>query len=302
MFKQKKIDLSPFRHLYPFESRYMHINGFKYHYVDEGSGEPIVMIHGNPTWSFYFRNLILSLSGKYRAIAMDHIGCGLSDKPPPNQYTYQLDQRIHDLEKFIDGLALQDDITLVVHDWGGMIGMGYALKRISRIKRLVLFNTAAFFPPTGTKVPIRLKLIRNVKPLAEIAVLGCNAFARGAVFMAARKGLSPAVRSGLLAPYNCWSNRMATLKFVQDIPLRPTDPSYNIVQKAQARLPELAHLPILICWGMKDFVFTPAYLAEWRRLFSQAQVYPIADAGHYVLEDAAEEVIDKVSGFLNQTV
>jgi len=278
----------------------MRVNGFNYHYVDEGSGEPVIMIHGNPTWSFYFRNLILALSKDYRTIAMDHIGCGLSDKPHPDQYAYQLDQRVHDLEVFIDGLELQDNITLVVHDWGGMIGIGYALKCISRIKRLVLLNTAAFFPPDRTPVPIRLKLVRNVKPLAEIAVLGFNAFARGALFMASRKGLSSAVRSGFLAPYNCWSNRMATLKFVQDIPLRPSDPSYKTVNRAQETLHQLAHLPILICWGMRDFVFTPAYLAEWRRRFPQAQIFSFPDAGHYVLEDATDEVIEKVSGFLTQ--
>ena len=279
----------------------MRINGLNYHYVDEGSGEPIIMIHGNPTWSFYYRNLIQSLSGDYRAIAMDHIGCGLSDKPHPNQYAYQLDQRIRDLEVFIDGLDLQDNITLVVHDWGGMIGVGYALKHIARIKRLVLLNTAAFLPPDGVAVPMRLKLIRNVKPLAEIAVLVCNAFARSAIFMASRKGLAPEVRSGLLAPYNCWPHRVATLKFVQDIPLRPSDSSYQTVQMAQENLHQLAHLPILICWGMKDFVFTSAYLAEWRRRFPQAQVLRIADAGHYVLEDATDEVIEKVGEFLIQT-
>jgi len=279
----------------------MPINGFNYHYVDQGSGEPVVMIHGNPTWSFYFRNLILSLSTDYRTIAMDHIGCGLSDKPHPKQYAYRLDQRIRDLALFIDGLDLKDNITLVVHDWGGMIGIAYALQHINRIKRLVLLNTAAFFPPEGAAVPRRLKLIRNIKPLAEIAVLGGNAFAYGAVVMASRKGLAPAVRSGLLAPYNCWPNRIATLKFVQDIPLGPSDPSYATVRKAQESLHELTHLPILICWGMRDFVFTPAYLAEWRRRFPQAQVFSIADAGHYVLEDAADAVIEKVSGFLKQT-
>jgi haloalkane dehalogenase len=279
----------------------MRINGFKYHYVDEGSGEPIVMIHGNPTWSFYFRNLISSLSKDFRTIAVDHIGCGLSDKPHPNRYAYQLDQRIQDLEYFIDGLDLQDNITLLAHDWGGMIGVGYALKRIDCIKRLILMNTAAFFPPAGIRVPFRLKFIRNVKPLAEIAVLGGNAFAYGAVLMASRKGLAPAVRSGLLAPYNCWHNRIAILRFVQDIPLRPSDPSYATVQKAQESLHELVHLPILICWGMRDFVFTPAYLAEWRRRFPKAQVHRFADAGHYVLEDATDEVIEKVSEFLIQT-
>jgi cis-3-alkyl-4-acyloxetan-2-one decarboxylase len=298
MTKNKPINIRPFRHLYPFDSHFMDIKGFKYHYVDEGEGSPVIMVHGNPTWSFYYRRLIQALCPQYRTIAMDHIGCGLSDKPRPEQYDYTLDQRVKDLEDFISGLELKDKLTLVLHDWGGMIGMAYAVKHLDRVDKIILLNTAAFFPPQGRSLPTRLKLIRHIKPFARLAVLGCNAFARSALFMATAKGLPVDVQSGLLAPYNSWQNRMATLKFVEDIPLKPDDPSFETVKTTQDNLYRLDKIPMLICWGMKDFVFTPAYLEEWRQRFPDATVHTFEEAGHYVLEDAAETVIDRISEFM----
>jgi pimeloyl-ACP methyl ester carboxylesterase len=276
----------------------MDISGFKYHYVDEGAGSPVIMVHGNPTWSFYYRQLIQALSHQYRAIAVDHIGCGLSDKPTQDQYEYTLDRRVNDLERFIGRLELKDKITLVLHDWGGMIGIAYALRHLDRMDKIILLNTAAFFPPQDRPLPFRLKLIRHLKPFANVAVLGFNAFARSALFMATAKGLPDDVRSGLLAPYNCRQNRIATLKFVEDIPLKPTDPSYETVKTVQNELHRLRNLPMLICWGMKDFVFTRAYLDEWRHRFPDAHVHTFEDAGHYVLEDAAETVIDRIRKFM----
>ncbi len=276
----------------------MDVNGFRYHYVDEGSGPPVLMVHGNPTWSFYYRRLIQTLSPRFRSIAVDHIGCGLSDKPAVENYDYTLDCRVNDLERFIYGLELKGKISLVVHDWGGMIGIAYALRHLSRIDRIVLLNTAGFFPPQGRPLPLRLKLIRHVKPFAKVAVLGFNAFARSALFMATAKGMPGDVKSGLLAPYNCWQNRIATLRFVEDIPIKPGDPSFETVKTVQNELHRLRDLPMLICWGMKDFVFTKAYLDEWRHRFPDARVHTFEDAGHYVLEDAAETVVDHIHTFM----
>ena len=274
------------------------MNGFKYHYVDEGAGSPVIMVHGNPTWSFYYRRLVQDLSPQFRAIAVDHLGCGLSDKPTAEQYGYTLDCRINDLENFICRLELKEKISLVVHDWGGIIGIAYALRHLERIDKIVLLNTAAFFPPQGRSLPLRLKLVRHVKPLARVAVLGFNAFARSALFMATAKGLPGDVKSGLLAPYNCWQNRIATLKFVEDIPLKPGDPSFETVKTIQSELHRLRALPLLICWGMKDFVFTRAYLDEWRHRFPEARVHTFEDAGHYILEDEAETVVDHIHKFM----
>jgi len=298
MVNSKPIKIAAFRHLYPFESHFMDMDGFNYHYVDEGAGSPVIMVHGNPTWSFYYRQLIQALSHQYRAIAVDHVGCGLSDKPSQDQYNYTLDSRINDLERFISRLELKGKITLVLHDWGGMIGIAYALRHLDRMDKIILLNTTAFFPPQGHPLPLRLKLIRHVKPFAKMAVLGCNAFARSALFMATVKGLPPDVKSGLIAPYNSWQNRIATLKFVEDIPLKPGDASFETVNSVQNELHQLRKLPMLICWGMKDFVFTQAYLDEWRHRFPEAHVHTFEDAGHYVLEDAAEMVIDLINKFM----
>jgi len=294
----KKINISVFRHLYPFESHYINLKGLKYHFVDEGTGNPVVMIHGNPTWSFYYRELIKALSGNYRTIAVDHMGCGLSDKPDKNQYDYRLKSRVDDIEALIDSLELSEKITLVLHDWGGMIGMAFALRHPERIGRIVIMNTAAFLPPDGKRLPLRLRLIRDIRLFATPAVLGFNLFAYSALFMASHKGLSKDVKSGLTAPYNCWKNRRATLYFVQDIPVGENDPSYSIVKHADENLHKLAGIPMLICWGKHDFVFDESYFAEWQRRFPDAEVNLLSDAGHYVMEDEPEKVCMLVKDFL----
>ena len=298
--KRKPIDISGFRHLYPFTSHHLDLNGLKYHYIDEGQGDPIVMVHGNPTWSFYYRELIKALSGRYHCIVPDHIGCGLSDKPGVRDYDYRLRNRIDDLEKMLDTLTINEKITLILHDWGGMIGMAYALRHPERIRRLVIMNTAAFLPAPTKRIPLRLRLIRHSGSLAALAVLGFNLFAIGALFMATAKGLPPEVKHGLTAPYNCWKNRIATLKFVQDIPLTPKDPSYGLVKQIDDHLKTLSKLPMLICWGAHDFVFDHDYLTEWQQRFPGAEVHLFPDAGHYVLEDVPEKIIPLTRDFLNE--
>jgi len=298
--KNKHIDISKVRHLYPFKSHFMKIDGLRYHFLDQGTGDPVVMLHGNPTWSFYFRNLVNVLSPQFRIIVPDHIGCGLSDKPDIRRYDYRLKSRVNDLEKLLDHLGITKKITLVLHDWGGMIGMAYALRHTERVHRFVIMNTAAFLLPKGKGLPLRLRLIRNVKPLATLAVLGLNMFALGALRMASRKGLSGEVKSGLTAPYNSWHNRIATLKFVEDIPVREKDPSYRLSKYVDDNLYRLKHIPMLILWGEHDFVFDMDFLLEWRRRFPDAIVKTFKDAGHYVPEDAADRIVPIVNNFLNR--
>src|SRR5262245_32773123 len=120
-----------FRRVHP--GRDLDLNGLRYHYLDEGQGEPVVMVHGNPSWSYYYRNLVEKLSGSYRTVVPDHIGCGLSDKPDDSKYTYTFSQRVDDLETLLNHLGIDRNITLVVHDWGGMIGLTYAARHPERI-------------------------------------------------------------------------------------------------------------------------------------------------------------------------
>ncbi|MDJ0668678.1 MAG: alpha/beta fold hydrolase [Desulfobacterales bacterium] len=279
-----------YRHLYPFRSRYANIGGFRYHYLDEGTGEPVVMLHGNPTWSFYYRHLVKTLAPTCRTIVPDHIGCGYSEKPPANRYPYRLARRVTDFELLLDNLGIDRNVTLIVHDWGGMIGLVWALRHVDRLKRLVITNTSGFLPPGGKALPRRLKLIRNLSAFGAPAVIYGNLFARAALFMAPRRRLARDVRRGLVAPYDSPPNRIATLKFVQDIPLGPHDPSYALVASVDADLARLASIPMLILWGLHDFVFDRDYLAEWQRRFPQAEVHTFPTAGHYLLEDEPQAV------------
>ena len=292
------IDDGAYRHLYPFRSRYQDIGGFRYHYLDEGAGDPVVMLHGNPTWSFYYRHLVKTLAPTCRAIVPDHIGCGYSEKPPPGRYPYRLARRVTDLELFLDRLGIDRDVSLIVHDWGGMIGLVWALRHRNRLKRLVITNTSGFLPPGGKALPWRLKLIRNLSVFGAPAVIYANLFARAALFMAPRRRLARDVRRGLVAPYNSPANRIATLKFVQDIPLSPGDPSYALVARVDADLTRLASIPMLILWGLHDFVFDRDYLAEWERRFPRAEVHTFPNAGHYLLEDEPQAVGTIVQQFI----
>ena len=266
------------------------------HYVDEGSGEVVVMVHGNPTWSYYYRNLVRELRGDYRCIAMDHIGCGMSDVPAEPAYSYTLKQRIDDLEGLIDHLQLES-FNLVMHDWGGMIGMGYADRHPGKIKRMVVLNTAAFPLPESKKFPAPLWLARTT--LGEHLVLRYNAFSRVAARVSCkRKKISDEVMQAYAAPYEAPNRRIATLRFVQDIPLAPSDPSWKIVEQTAGKLERFNDTPVLVCWGAKDFVFDDHFLAEWRQRWPHAVVHRFEDCGHYILEDATEEVVQHVQDFL----
>jgi haloalkane dehalogenase len=206
---------------------------------------------------------------------------------------------VDDLENLLDTLGVNQNITLVLHDWGGMIGMAYALRHPERICRFVIMNTAAFLLPKGKSLPLRLRLIRNIKPFAALAILGFNVFAFGALFMASYKGLEKDVKSGLIGPYNSWKNRIATLKFVQDIPIKKKDPSYRLAKYVDDNLYRLKHIPMLILWGEHDFVFDMDFLLTWQRRFPDAKVKTFEDAGHYILEDAADRIVPMVKTFLN---
>ncbi|WP_281213471.1 alpha/beta fold hydrolase [Shewanella insulae] len=284
--------------LFPFKRNYLDRNGHKLQYVNEGQGEPVVMVHGNPSWSFYYRNLVTALSPNHQCIVPDHIGCGLSDKPDDAGYDYTLKNRIDDLEALLDHLDVKKKITLIVHDWGGMIGMGYAARHPERIKKIVVLNTGAFHLPEAKPFPWALWICRNTL-LGTVLVRGFNAFSSIASYVGVKRAPMPkAIREAYVAPFNSWANRISTLRFVQDIPLKPGDRNYELVSEISEKLSQFSQLPMMICWGLKDFVFDKHFLDEWKRRFPQAEVHEFADCGHYILEDASDEVVAQVQQFM----
>ena len=267
---------------YPFESHWRATPGdARMHYVDEGTGDPVLFVHGNPTWSFYWRHLIRDLRATHRCVAPDHVGMGLSDKPA--QGRYRLADRIEDLCTLVTDLDLRR-MTVVVHDWGGAIGLGMAGRMPERVARLVITNTGAF---PSRHMPTRIAMCR-IPVLGPLAVRGLNGFARAAIHMATEHGLSPSATTGLLAPYGSWADRVAIQRFVEDIPRDPTHPSWATLIEVEANLARLRDMPTLIAWGTRDWCFTTAFRDGFAQRFPDARVVNVDDAGHYLCEDARE--------------
>jgi haloalkane dehalogenase len=285
--------LAQIRELYPFEPRFAVHGAVAQHYVDEGprDAEVLLCVHGNPTWSFYWRELVRSVRERYRVIAPDHVGCGLSDKP--QDYAYTLERHVQNLVALVDALEVER-LTLVLHDWGGAIGMGLARRRPERVARIVVQNTAAF---RAKHIPWRIALCR-VPVLGRIAVRGLNAFTRAALDMAVEVPLSAEVRRGYLLPHDSWAHRIADIAFVEDIPMRAAHPSWTELVATEGALERFRELPALILWGERDWCFTPAFRRRWQELWPQAEVRRFEEAGHWLMEDAGDEAIQAIESFL----
>ncbi|WP_310600212.1 alpha/beta fold hydrolase [Desulfobulbus sp.] len=276
---------------YAFTPRFIAIDGHRMAYLDEGDGLPVVMVHGNPSWSYLYRNLVLGLRERHRCIVPDHMGCGFSDKP--QTYSYRLSTHIDNLERLLDHLGIARCV-LAVHDWGGAIGMGWAGRHPERVAGMVVFNTAAF---RSRRLPLRIAVCRWPL-LGPFLVRGLNGFARAATVMAVNQSMRPEIARAFLAPYDSWRHRIALLRFVQDIPMRPDHPSWTALAEVEAGLERLRDLPMLLCWGGRDFCFNDQFYGEWRQRFPHAQTHYFPDAGHYVLEDALSGIKPLLASFL----
>ena len=286
---------------YPFTPKRFEVRpGIQMSFLDEGprDGDVVLMLHGNPSWSYYWRKLVTGLSDRYRCIVPDHIGMGLSDKPGDAAYRYTLQSRVDDLAALLEHLGIVGKVTLAVHDWGGMIGFGWALRDPSRIARVVVLNTSAFPLPADKPMPWQLKVGRDLR-LGALAIRGFNAFSSAASFVGVSQRMPAAVRAAYVAPYNSWANRIATLRFVQDIPLESGDPAWDLVAESGRRLAEYADRPALLAWGLRDFVFDAHFLRGFEQRLPNAQSLIFDDAGHYVLEDKAAVIVPRVRDFLD---
>lgn len=286
--------------LYPFDRNFHELpSGHRMHFVDEGpvDRQPVVMVHGNPTWSFYYRELIRGLENEFRCLAPDHVGMGLSDRPADRDYDYTLATRMADFGHWMDAIEPERAVDFVVHDWGGAIALSWAVRNPERVRRLVVLNTWAFMIPDDAALPRSLAFART--PLGGLLIKGFNAFSGIAVRVATEKKLDPAVARGLTAPYRGGpSRRLATLRFVQDIPLKESDPAWAVLADTEARLDRLADKPMLFGWGARDFVFNDEVLDKWREFYPNARIDYIEDAGHFVLEDAHDRLVPEIREFL----
>ena len=298
-------ELDEVRELFPYKSRYISlpipdamkgsnksISNATLHYTDEGEGEPIIFVHGNPTWSFYFRKVVARLTPKYRCITFDHLGCGLSEKPVG--LTYRLEQRALMLADFLDALNIKK-CHLVVHDWGGAIGMDFATRNPDRIASVTITNTAAF---PSEWISWRIQMCR-LPLIGRIINYHFNGFLRAAMFMTTKNPLDSLVKKGYLLPYRKLRDRESIDQFVKDIPMSPSHPSFEELKRTGEGLHQFRDSQILLLWGSRDFCFSEYFLEKWKQLYPQAQAVNFPEADHFLFEEKADECAELMTHHLS---
>lgn len=277
------------RELYPFESRTFEVASGRMHYVDEGRGPVVVLVHGTPTWSFLYRGLIRELSADYRVIAPDHLGFGLSDKP--RDAPYRPEDHARNLAALIEHLEL-GDVTLIVHDFGGPIGLSYAVSRPENVRATVLFNTW-MWSVRGTPADKVSRVLGGGfgRVLYERFNFSPRVILRAA--FADKKKLTPEIHRHYLAPFPTPAQRRAPWVLAGE--LVGSSEWYDGLWQ---RVDLIAAKPALLVWGMKDPAIRPDALARWKKALGGAQVVELADAGHFVQEEAPELAFREVRGFL----
>ena len=281
------------RTLYPFATRSFDTPHGRMSYVDEGEGPTVLLVHGTPTWSFLYRSLITTLASRHRVIAADHLGFGLSDKPPDAPYRPR--DHAARLGTLIDSLGLSD-ITLVVHDFGGPIGLGAALERMDRIERVIVMNT--FLWPLESDRSIRRagrvagswvgRLLYRYLNFSVKVLLPAG--------LADRSALTPHLRAQYAGPFGTPDERTGTWAFARA--LLGESEWYARLWNRRA---ELSAVPMLLAWGMKDPAFGPGYLARWREAFPHAHARTFDSSGHFVPEEAPRELSVAVEDFITRT-
>jgi haloalkane dehalogenase len=290
--------------LWPFEPRWFETPDGRMHYVDEGprDGRPVVLVHGNPTWGFLYRDFIGPLTqAGHRAIVPDHLGFGRSDKPADPEL-YRIPRHVARLDALLESLDLRDAVV-VVQDWGGPIGLSWAVAHPERVAGLFILNT---FDGPQQSLPVPLHVFRT-PGVGEMLVKGFDMFVRGFLFREGvmhRERLTTDVRRAYLAPHPTWSSRTGELVFPREIPdpASPTGPVAELLTQLERELEQhFRSKPARIMWPMRDPAFTPAVLEDWRKTLPDAPVTQLDDASHFVQEDAHERIVPQLLSFLADT-
>jgi cis-3-alkyl-4-acyloxetan-2-one decarboxylase len=263
-------------------------------HATHSSGAPaasptIVFVHGNPSSKWLWRHLIDAVDGQFRCVAVDHIGMGDSDKPRADQYDFHFEQRVDDLSACLRALKVDGDVILVVHDWGGVIGLRWAQQNPERVAKLVISNTAAFPLMAHKRLPKEIAFVRNTRLGAWVCQY-LNGFQRGAIWKGVVNRLSRTAREGYLRAHRNGAECEAIVRFVKDIPIKPTDRGHDKLVSLHQFMPQLANKPVLLPWGLQDFVFDEDYLREFERLLPNAKAIRYPHAGHWLTEDVHAEL------------
>jgi pimeloyl-ACP methyl ester carboxylesterase len=287
--------------LWPYEPRWFETPDGRMHYVDDGPrhGRPVVLVHGNPTWGFLYRNFIGPLTqAGHRAIVPDHLGFGRSDKPADPEL-YRIPRHVARLDALLESLDLRDAVV-VVQDWGGPIGLSWAVAHPERVSGLFILDT---FAGPQQNIPVPLRLFRT-PGVGEALVKGLDMFVRGFLFRAGvvhHERLTEDVRRAYLAPHPTWSSRTGELVFPREIPASDTGPIAGLLARLNRGIEqEFRSKPARIMWAMRDPAFTPAVLEQWCKTLPDAPVTKLDDASHYLQEDAYERIVPQLLSFLVQ--
>ena len=281
------------RSAYPFVNRYLDTSSGRFHYVDEGQGEPVLFVHGTPSWSFEFRHLIRALRAHRRCIAPDLLGFGLSSRPRRFEYTPEAHTRA--LTEFVERLGLRR-FALVVHDFGGPIGLPLGLDESHDVTALVVLNTWMWPLDNDPQIVKAGRLLGGA--FGRFLYGYANASLRLLMPRAygSRARLTPAVYQQYLAPFRERRDRVLVLHRLAQSLLG----SHRHYDGLWRQAKQIANRPALIVWGMRDPAFGPTYLTRWTDLLPHADVLRIEDAGHWPHEEASERVAGHISAFLHQ--
>jgi len=277
---------------YPFAPHFLQLEMGRMHYIDEGIGEPVVMAHGNPTWSFLYRHLIKGLSKKHRCVVMDHIGFGLSDKPW--DWSYHPEDHAKNLKLLIEKLELKD-ITLVVQDWGGPIGLSYAIDSPENVKRLVLMNTWMWSVKGDSYYEWFSRFMGGT--VGRFLIKRFNFFVR--VVMKKATGNPSKLPAPVHQHYFKALEKPEERKGCWTFPKRIIGSS-DWLDSLWARRDKIRDKPALILWGMKDIAFRNQELNRWVSLFSNCEVRKYDDVGHFVQEEKGNDLCPVIDDFLNK--
>ncbi len=294
--KREFIKSETFDGTFPWQPRFKAINGFDMHYVDEGKGEPIVCLHGMPTWGYLYREFIKDLSKGYRVVVPDHMGFGKSDVPQDKPYT--MAQHVDNLAKLVLAIGLKD-ITLVMQDWGGPIGFGFAVDHPDLVKRLVILNTSVGVMREGTKPwyqdfekrGIYEQFFSNMKE-------NLPRLLQGGLYHPER--VTPLMLRAYTSPFPAAEYCKGAVAFPRDIPIGMSHPTAAFMQSVRDKLDRLVKTPKILIWGMQDIVFSPAVIDRWHKFYPGTPVHQVEDAGHFLQEDAPAEIISTIRLFCSQ--